>query len=67
LAGKIAALQEKQDWHKELLAQLDAEQKQVSVTDPDTRKMPTAHGMIVGYPAMRDATGRGRQAQTHRR
>src|ERR1035438_6423065 len=51
LAAKIAALQERQDWHKELLAQLDAEQKQVSVTDPDTRKMPTAHGMIVGYNA----------------
>ena len=51
LAGKIAALQEKQDWHKELLAQLDDEQKQISVTDPDTRKMPTAQGMIVGYNA----------------
>jgi transposase len=51
LAAKIAALQEKQDWHKELLGQLDAEQKQISVTDPDTRKMPTAHGMIVGYNA----------------
>jgi len=31
--------------------ELDAEQKQISVTDPDTRKMPTAHGMIVGYNA----------------
>jgi len=51
LAQKIAALQEKQDWHKELLGQLDAEQKQISVTDPDTRKMPTAHGMVVGYNA----------------
>ena len=51
LAEKIAALQEKQDWHKELLAQLDAEQKQISVTDPDSRKMPTAQGMIVGYNA----------------
>ena len=51
LAQKIAALQERQDWHKELLGQLDAEQKQVSVTDPDTRKMPTAHGTIVGYNA----------------
>ena len=51
LAKKIAALQERQDWHKELLAQLDAEQKQVSVTDPDTRKMPTAHGTMVGYNA----------------
>jgi transposase len=51
LAQKIAALQEKQDWHAELLAQLDAEHKQVSVTDPDTRKLPTAHGTIVGYNA----------------
>jgi hypothetical protein len=51
LATKIAALQEKQDWHKELLGELDAEQKQISVTDPDTRKMPTAHGTIVGYNA----------------
>jgi transposase len=51
LAAKIAALQERQDWHKELLAQLDAEQKQVSVTDPDTRKMPTTHGTVVGYNA----------------
>ena len=51
LAAKIAALQERQDWHKELLAQLDDEQKQVRVTDPDTRKMPTAHGTIVGYNA----------------
>jgi hypothetical protein len=51
LAAKIAALQEKQDWHAELLAQLEDEQKQVSVTDPDTRKMPTAHGMMVGYNA----------------
>src|SRR5208282_5343365 len=34
LAAKIAALQEKRDWHKELLAQLqDGEEKQVSVTD----------------------------------
>jgi transposase len=51
LAAKIAALQERQDWHKELLGQLDAEQKQISVTDPDTRKMPTAHGTVVGYNA----------------
>jgi transposase len=51
LAKKIAALRERQDWHKELLEQLDAEQKQISVTDPDTRKMPTAHGTVVGYNA----------------
>jgi transposase len=51
LAAKIATLQEKQDWHKELLGQLDDEQKQISVTDPATRKMPTAHGTLVGYNA----------------
>ena len=51
LEQKIAALQERQDWHKELLGQLDAEQKQISVTDPDTRKMPAAHGTVVGYNA----------------
>jgi transposase len=51
LAAKIAVLQAKQDWHKELLGELDAEQKQISVTDPDTRKLPTAHGLIVGYNA----------------
>jgi len=51
LAQKIAALQEKRDWHTELLAELDDEQKQVSLTDPDTRRMPTAQGNLVGYNA----------------
>lgn len=51
LAAKIAALREKREWHKELLEQLDAEQKQISVTDADSRKMPTAQGMVVGYNA----------------
>src|SRR6478736_6273385 len=51
LEQKIAALQEKRDWHAELLDQLDAEQKQVSTTDPDTRRMPTAQGNVVGYNA----------------
>jgi transposase len=51
LDAKIAALRDKQDWHKELLGQLDDGQRQVSVTDPDTRKMPTAHGTLVGYNA----------------
>jgi transposase len=52
LAAKIAALQEKQEWHKELLAQLqDGEAKAGVGDDPDTRKMPTAHGTIVGYNA----------------
>src|SRR6478736_2293601 len=51
LAQKIAVLQEKRDWHAELLDQLDAAQKQVSTTDPDTRRMPTAQGNVVGYNA----------------
>jgi transposase len=51
LAEKIMALRERKEWHEELLAQLDAEQKQISLTDPDTRKMPTAHGTVVGYNA----------------
>lgn len=50
LREKIAALQDKRDWHTELLAELDEEQKQVSVTDPDTRRMP-GQGNVVGYNA----------------
>jgi len=42
LEAKIAALQEKRDWHAELLVGLDADTKQVSVTDPDTRRMRQA-------------------------
>ena len=51
LEQKIAALENKRDWHAELLGQLDAEQKQVSTTDPDARRMPTAQGNVVGYNA----------------
>jgi len=52
LAEKIAALRERKEWHAELLAQLqDEEEKQISVTDPDTRRMPTAQGNQVGYNA----------------
>jgi len=51
LQAKIAALQERCDWHAELLGQLEAEEKQISVTDPDTRRMPVAQGNVVGYNA----------------
>ena len=52
LAEKIASLQERKGWHEELLAQLqDGEEKQISVTDPDTRRMPTSQGNQVGYNA----------------
>ena len=50
LQQKIAALQDKRDWHAELLAELEGEQTQVSVTDPDTRRMP-GQGNVVGYNA----------------
>ena len=51
LQEKIAALQEKKDWHAELLGQLDREQKQISTTDADTRRMHTGNGNVVGYNA----------------
>ena len=51
LQEKIAALTERKEWHEELLAQLDEADKQISVTDPDTRRMPTAQGNQVGYNA----------------
>jgi transposase len=50
LEEKIAALEEKRDWHKELLAEIQSgEDKQVSVTDPDSRRMRGSAGSIVGY------------------
>jgi transposase len=49
LEAKIAALQDKRDWHEELLAQLDADQKQISVSDPDARRMRGGNGSVVGY------------------
>jgi transposase len=52
LEQKIAALREKQDWHEELRAQLDAEQKQISTTDADARRMRGGGGgSVVGYNA----------------
>lgn len=51
LEQKIAALPEKKDWHEELLAQLDGEQKQISTTDPAARRLPAAQGNVVGYNA----------------
>ncbi len=52
LEEKIAALREKKDWHEELLAQLeDGEEKQISTTDEDARKMHARHGTVIGYNA----------------
>ncbi len=50
LEEKIAALAEKKNWHEELLGQLqDGEEKQISTTDPDARKMHAAQGTVIGY------------------
>jgi transposase len=50
LEAKIAALQDKKDWHEELLEQLEAQEKQISVTDPDARRMRAGGGgSVVGY------------------
>src|SRR5262245_48951478 len=52
LEEKIAALREKKDWQEELHAQLDAEQKQISTTDADARRMRSGGGgSVVGYNA----------------
>ncbi len=50
LEKKIAALREKQEWHEELLGRLeDEEEKQLSTTDPDARKMHASQGTVIGY------------------
>jgi len=50
LEEKIAALREKKNWHEELLARLeDEEEKQLSITDEDARKMHAAQGTVIGY------------------
>ena len=53
LREKIAAIQDRRDWHRELLEQLkEGEERQVSTTDPDTRRMPSGHQTFtVGYNA----------------
>ena len=52
LEKKIAALREKKEWHEELLGRLEEEeQKQLSTTDPDARKMHAAQGTVIGYNA----------------
>ena len=52
LEKKIAALREKQEWHEELLSRLeDEEEKQISTTDEDARKMHASQGTVMGYNA----------------
>jgi transposase len=52
LEEKIAALREKKEGHEELLARLqDEDEKQISTTDADARKMHAAQGTVIGYNA----------------
>src|SRR5436190_10528222 len=52
LEEKIAALREKMEWHEELRARLeDEEEKQISTTDPDARKMHASQGTVIGFNA----------------
>jgi len=52
LEEKIAALRDKKDWHEELLGRLeDEDEKQLSTTDEDARKMHVGQSTIIGYNA----------------
>ena len=50
LAGKIAQLQERKEWYEGLEGELQtSEEKQISLTDPEARRMHTSS--VVGYNA----------------
>src|SRR5271169_1749958 len=50
LAEKIAAIRERRDRHKEMLAELDQTgESQISLTDPDSRAMAAHTHVAVGY------------------
>ncbi len=52
LAHKIAALQEHQEQHRQMAVHLEhSGDRQISLTDADTRRMTTRQGTIVGYNA----------------
>jgi transposase len=52
LEEKIAAVREKKEWHEELRAQLGQDEKQISVTDEDARRMRAGGGgSVVGFNA----------------
>ena len=52
LAEKIAQLQERKDWYEGLEVELEtSEEKQISLTDPQARRMHTTPGSVVGYNA----------------
>jgi transposase len=52
LQEKITQLQERKDWYEGLEVELEAsEEKQISLTDPEARRMHTTPGSVVGYNA----------------
>jgi len=52
LQEKIAQLQERQEWYEGLEVELEtSEEKQISLTDPEARRMHTNPGSVVGYNA----------------
>jgi transposase len=61
LAEKIAQLQERKDWYEGLEVELETSQeKQISVTDPEARRMHTTPGSVVGYNAQMAVDGKNK-------
>ena len=52
LQEKITQLQERKDWYEGLEVELQgSEEKQISLSDPEARRMHTTPGSVVGYNA----------------
>src|SRR6266480_4545641 len=52
LTERIAQLRERKEWYEGLEVELEAsEEKQISLTDPEARRMHTTPGSVVGYNA----------------
>jgi transposase len=61
LREKIAQLQERKDWYEGLEVELEAsEEKQISLTDPEARRMHTTPGSVVGYNAQVAVDGKNK-------
>lgn len=61
LAEKIGQLQERKDWYEGLEVELEtSEEKQISLTDPEARRMHTTPGSVVGYNAQVAVDGKNK-------
>jgi transposase len=61
LAEKIAQLQERKEWYEGLEVELEtSEEKQISLTDPQARRMHTTPGSVVGYNAQMAVDGKNK-------